>query len=73
MSDSINTLQNAGFAVKPGALLPFITLPHPGQMFRWDGALEEESSQLTNAVETLKDAGFAVEFADISNRVILAS
>lgn len=45
MSDSIKTLQNAGFAVKPGALLPFITLPHPGQMFRWDGVLAEESNE----------------------------
>lgn len=69
---AIEALKQAGMEVKPGAMLPFISIPHPGQMFRWDGPSDQGPAQIAQAKDQLQQNGFDVEFADLQDQVIHA-
>lgn len=69
---AIDSLKKSGMQVKPGALLPFINLSHPGQMFKWDGPVDQEAVQIAQAKAVLLQDGFDVEFADLQDKVIHA-
>lgn len=67
---AIETLKLAGMEVKPGAMLPFVNVLHPGQMFRWDGPTELGGAQIEEAKVQLQQNGFEVEFVDLHEQVL---
>ena len=69
---AIEVLKTAGMDVKPGAMLPFINIQHRGQMFRWEGPVDQGAVQIAKAKSQLEGCGFNVEFVDPQDQVIHA-